>query len=80
MYKAERLHRKPDSDWGIYNIRVVLTKGKFVAMELLRACKENVMSLGQKRIPVVDLVSHSCHLKTVCSQKFYRHKILLIVL
>jgi hypothetical protein len=30
VYKAGRLHHKPDDDWRIYNIPVVLTKGKYL--------------------------------------------------
>ena len=30
VYKAVQLHHKPDDDWRIYNILVVLTKGKYL--------------------------------------------------
>jgi hypothetical protein len=30
VYKAAQLHHKPDDDWRIYNIPVVLTKGKYL--------------------------------------------------
>jgi hypothetical protein len=30
VYKAAQLHHKADDDWRIYNILVVLTKGKYL--------------------------------------------------